>query len=93
VNRTVFDDLAQRCAKRRRCLTLGWRGHGESERPVLDFAAADHGHSTPPSFCEAQQEFAKTHNWFRAYELDAQSHLPMFEVPEDMARLIEEFVG
>jgi len=44
--------------------------------PVLHL----HGHSTPPSFCEAQQEFAKTHTWFRAYELDAQSHFPMFEV-------------
>ena len=57
--------------------------------PVLHL----HGRSTPPSFSEAQQEFARTHTWFRAYELDAQSHFPMFEAPGDMARLIVEFAG
>jgi pimeloyl-ACP methyl ester carboxylesterase len=41
VNRTVFDDLAQRFARRRQRLTLDWCGHGESERPVADFGAAE----------------------------------------------------
>jgi hypothetical protein len=52
-----------------------------------------HGHSTPPSFREAPQEFARKHGCFRARESDAQSHFPMSDVPEDMARMIDEFIG
>jgi len=31
--------------------------------------------------------------WFSAHRLDARSHFPMFEVPEDMVAAIEAFVG
>jgi pimeloyl-ACP methyl ester carboxylesterase len=40
-SRKVFDELAPRCAVRRRTLTLDWRGHGQSERPADDFGASD----------------------------------------------------
>lgn len=40
-SRRVFDELARRCATRRRTLVLDWRGHGESARPANDFGAGD----------------------------------------------------
>lgn len=39
-SRQVFDQLAARCAARRRTLTLDWRGHGQSEAPTGDFGAS-----------------------------------------------------
>jgi pimeloyl-ACP methyl ester carboxylesterase len=41
----------------------------------------------------AQQGYAAGHPWFSVTRLDARSHFPMFEVPEDMAREIETFVA
>lgn len=41
----------------------------------------------------AQQEFAADHAWFEVRRLDARSHFPMFEVPEEMSALIEQFVA
>lgn len=41
----------------------------------------------------AQQDYAASHPWFRVERLEARSHFPMFEVPEEMAMRIEEFVG
>ena len=40
----------------------------------------------------AQQSYAATHPWFHVHRLEAKSHFPMFEVPAEMARVIEEFV-
>jgi pimeloyl-ACP methyl ester carboxylesterase len=40
----------------------------------------------------AQQAYAADHPWFRVRRLDASSHFPMFEVPEELAGLVEEFV-
>ncbi|WP_367025852.1 alpha/beta hydrolase [Methylococcus sp. ANG] len=40
-SRRVFDELAERCAQRRRTLTIDWRGHGSSARPTGDFGASD----------------------------------------------------
>lgn len=39
----------------------------------------------------AQRAFAETHPWFEVHRLDARSHFPMFEVPDEMAALVEEF--
>ena len=39
----------------------------------------------------AQQAFAAAHPWFEVHRLDARSHFPMFEVPDEMAARIEEF--
>jgi pimeloyl-ACP methyl ester carboxylesterase len=40
----------------------------------------------------AQQAFAAEHDWFRVHRLDARSHFPMFEVPEEIARVVEDFL-
>lgn len=40
-SRRVFDQLAARCAARRRILALDWRGHGRSEASNDDFGAGD----------------------------------------------------
>jgi pimeloyl-ACP methyl ester carboxylesterase len=40
----------------------------------------------------AQQQYAAAHPWFSVERLDARSHFPMFEVPEEMVAAIEEFV-
>ena len=40
----------------------------------------------------AQQAFAEQNPWFEAVRLDARSHFPMFEVPDEMADAIESFV-
>jgi pimeloyl-ACP methyl ester carboxylesterase len=39
----------------------------------------------------AQQAFSATHPWFEVHRLDARSHFPMFEVPDEMSARIEEF--
>ena len=41
----------------------------------------------------AQQEYAAAHPWFSVQRLDARSHFPMFEVPEEMADAIETFTA
>lgn len=40
----------------------------------------------------AQQEFAAMHSWFEVQRLEARSHFPMFEVPDDMTAVVESFV-
>ena len=40
----------------------------------------------------AQQIFAETHPWFYVEKLKAQSHFPLFEVPEEICTAIEQFV-
>ena len=42
-------------------------------------------------YLAAQERLAAEHPWFTAIRLDAMSHFPMFEVPDAMASLIEEF--
>ena len=39
----------------------------------------------------AQESYAQEHPWFSVRRLDAHSHFPMFEVPDEMTALIEEF--
>lgn len=46
-----------------------------------------------PRYLEAQQLFAASHPWFRVHRLNARSHFPMYEVPDEMAKAIEDFVG
>jgi pimeloyl-ACP methyl ester carboxylesterase len=57
--------------------------------PVLHL----YGQPADPSFFETQQEFARQHPWFHVQRLNARSHFPMFEVPEEMAEAIETFAG
>lgn len=44
-------------------------------------------------YLAAQQEFARRNTWFRVVRLEARSHLPMFEVPDEMAAAIEGFLA
>jgi len=69
--------------------------------PLQTLAALDpplpvmHLYAQPedPRYLAAQQSFAASHPWFRAQRLNARSHFPMFEVPDQMAASIEQFVG
>ncbi len=45
-----------------------------------------------PGYLTAQESFAAAHSWFRVRKLEARSHFPMFEVPEELAVAIESFV-
>jgi len=45
-----------------------------------------------PGYLAAQEFFASSNPWFKVRRLNARSHFPMFEVPNDMAKAIEEFV-
>jgi pimeloyl-ACP methyl ester carboxylesterase len=46
-----------------------------------------------PVYWQAQQTFAESHAWFRADRVNAFSHFPMLEEPEDITKAIEEFVA
>ena len=46
-----------------------------------------------PRNLAAQQLFAASHFWFSVHRLNARSHFPMYEVPDEMAKAIEEFVS
>ncbi|MEM0029503.1 MAG: alpha/beta hydrolase [Candidatus Nitrosocaldus sp.] len=49
--------------------------------------------SPVPDYLTIQQEFASSHPWFSVYRLKAYSHFPMFEVPDEMVTVIEQFIG
>ena len=40
----------------------------------------------------AQQSFAADHPWFQVVKLDARSHFPTLEVPEQVAEHLERFL-
>lgn len=44
-------------------------------------------------YLKAQQSFAASNPWFQVQKLEAQSHFPIFEVAEEMAKTITEFTG
>lgn len=54
-----------------------------------------HLYAQPPdqSYLDAQLDFAAAHSWFRPIRLDAASHFPAFEVPDEMASFVETFVS
>jgi pimeloyl-ACP methyl ester carboxylesterase len=54
-----------------------------------------HLYAQPPddAVLEAQREYARAHPWVQVSRLDARSHFPMFEVPDEMAGQIETFVA
>lgn len=45
------------------------------------------------AFWDSQLFFAKSHPWFTARRVNALSHFPMLEVPEEIADAIESFVS
>jgi pimeloyl-ACP methyl ester carboxylesterase len=44
------------------------------------------------AYWDSQQFFAKSHPWFSAKRVNALSHFPMLETPEEIAEAIESFV-
>ncbi len=40
----------------------------------------------------AQLAYGAEHPWFRVHRLAARSHFPMFEVPDEVAAAIEDFL-
>jgi hypothetical protein len=46
-----------------------------------------------PAYWQAQQAFSADHPWFKAHRVNAVSHFPMLEVPDEMAEAIEGFVS
>ncbi len=56
--------------------------------PVLHIYAQPHD----PNYHTVLQEFASSHPWFSVYRLEAHSHFPMFEVPDEMVTAIEQFI-
>ena len=45
-----------------------------------------------PEYLQGQQAFAAENPWFRVTKLQAHSHFPTFEVPDQIAGEIERFV-
>jgi pimeloyl-ACP methyl ester carboxylesterase len=54
-----------------------------------------HLYSQPedPGYLMAQQSFASEHPWFQVFKLNARSHFPTLEVPEDVVAHIEQFLS
>ena len=46
-----------------------------------------------PGYLAAQRSFSAAHPWFQASKLEARSHFPMYEVPDEMAMTIERFAA
>jgi pimeloyl-ACP methyl ester carboxylesterase len=45
-----------------------------------------------PDYLSAQESFARDHSWFAVRRLEAVSHFPTLEVPDETARVIREFI-
>jgi pimeloyl-ACP methyl ester carboxylesterase len=75
--------------------------YAKAGSPLQALAAMDpavqvlHMYAQPDDFgyLAAQQTFAAAHAWFHVAKLQASSHFPMLEVPDEMAVIIEKFVG
>lgn len=61
----------------------------EAKLPIL------HLYSQPDErgYLAAQQSFAASHPWYSVVKLNARSHFPMFEVPQEMSAEIERFIA
>ena len=57
--------------------------------PVLHLYAQP----SDPVFYQAQQSFAETNPWFQVKRVNAISHFPMLEVPDELAEAIEDFAS
>ena len=74
--------------------------YARERSPSAALAALDpptrslHLYATPadPAYLAAQQEFARTHPWFRVRRLSGKTHFPPLETPEEVAAAIDEFL-
>lgn len=75
--------------------------YAESRSPLQALAALDpavpvlHMYAQPEDsgYLAAQRSFGAAHPWFQVSKLEALSHFPMLEVPDEMATAIERFVA
>jgi pimeloyl-ACP methyl ester carboxylesterase len=75
--------------------------YGKAGSPLRALATLDppvpvlHLYAQPgdPGYLAAQQSFAAAHPWFHVSKLEARSHFPMYEVPDEMAAAIETFAA
>ena len=51
-----------------------------------------YGHPRAPEYLSAQESFAREHPWFAVRRLEAVSHFPTLEVPDETAGVIREFI-
>lgn len=51
-----------------------------------------YGHPRAPEYLAAQESFAQDHPWFVVRRLEAASHFPTIEVPDETAAVITEFI-
>jgi hypothetical protein len=56
--------------------------------PVLHFYAEPR----TAEYLSAQESFAREHSWFSVRRLEAVTHFPTLEVPDDTAGVISEFI-
>jgi Uncharacterised BCR, YnfA/UPF0060 family len=49
-------------------------------------------HKPAPEFLSAQESFARDHPWYSVHGLEGVSQFPTLEVPDEMARVIREFI-
>ncbi len=51
-----------------------------------------YGQPRAPEYLAAQEAFARDHPWFTVRRVEAVSHFPMLEVPDETAAAIDEFI-
>lgn len=75
-------------------IAASYRRHGsplqalsglDSPPPVLHV----YGQPPAPEYLEAQQEFAREHDWFSVRRITARTHFSMLEAPDEVAAAIE----
>ena len=54
-----------------------------------------HIYAQPPEqeYLAVQESFAKDNPWFKVHKLEAKSHFPTFELPDEIATAIKKFVA
>ena len=73
------------------------RSYAQHGSPLAALAALPNPPPTVPLYCqppdpeyfEAQQAFAREHPWFSVRRLDARTHFPTLEVPDEVASKLE----
>lgn len=78
-------------------ISAAYKRHHNPLRALEGFkqpAPVLHIYAQPPdaAYWDSQQFFAKSHPWFSAKRVNALSHFPMLESPEETAEAIETFV-
>ncbi len=84
-------------ARAGKAIEASYKRYGSPVKALADFRPSVpvlHLYAQPadPEFLHAQEIFAESHSWFTVRKLNAKSHFPMLEIPQDMSDVIESFV-